>query len=165
MHFSKKISNILCSLKNQYCAVFCSNTLFNFIPVIPKKKDESDPKVKQENQPADDIKKEDIIKKKEKVETLEIDDDDDDDIPIAQAFAPKLPVKSKEAPVDCVTLESDEEDEILPPSSKRPRILEDDQSDSVSALTTPSSVTPPPTVALDLRNGSSSPEIICLDDD
>jgi len=133
--------------------------------VIPKKKDESDPKVKQENQPADDIKKEDIIKKKEKVETLEIDDDDDDDIPIAQAFAPKLPVKSKEAPVDCVTLESDEEDEILPPSSKRPRILEDDQSDSVSALTTPSSVTPPPTVALDLRNGSSSPEIICLDDD
>ena len=61
----------------------------------------------------------------------------------------------------------------MPPTSKRPRILEDEESDSVSALTTPSSVTPPPISANNVAlnnihnggNGSSSPEIICLDDD
>jgi len=150
--------------------------------VIPKKKDENDAKVKQENESSEsdedsnkkEDKKKDTTTKKEKVETLDLDDDEsDEDIPLATFQKNLVPPVDKPAVVpDCVTLD-ESDDEILPPTSKRPRILEDEESDSVSALTTPSSVTPPPISANNVAlnnihnggNGSSSPEIICLDDD
>merc|ERR1712045_29015 len=89
--------------------------------------------------------KKDTTTKKEKVETLDLDDDEsDEDIPLATFQKNLVPPVDKPAVVpDCVTLD-ESDDEILPPTSKRPRILEDEESDSVSALTTPSSVTPPP---------------------
>merc|ERR1711944_75602 len=121
--------------------------------VIPKKKDENDAKVKQENESSEsdedynkkEDKKKDTTTKKEKVETLDLDDDEsDEDIPLATFQKNLVPPVDKPAVVpDCVTLD-ESDDEILPPTSKRPRILEDEESDSVSALTTPSSVTPPP---------------------
>jgi hypothetical protein len=157
--------------------------------VIPKKKDENDAKVKQENESSEsdedsnnkkedekEDKKDQKETKKEKVETLDLDDDEsDEDLPLATFQKNVVPPVDKPAVVlDCVTLDDSDEDEILPPSSKRPRILEDEESDSISALTTPSSVTPPPISANNVAlnnihngagNGSSSPEIVCLDDD
>ena len=60
------------------------------------------------------------------------------------------PQRPAEKTVDCITLDSDSEDEICPPTSKRPRVsafLDEEDSSSTSSILssmTPSSESPPP---------------------
>lgn len=120
-----------------------------------------------------------------KVETFNVDDDDSEPMPsTSRAWEQKKPATTTNQSIDCITLDSDSEEEVTAPPTKRPRLtafLDDDDDSSTSSVLTPSASPPPgsvlggmlpppprllptaaPTLALPR---SSSPPLICLDDD
>ncbi len=153
--------------------------------MVPAKKEKQDPDEAQPGPSNPQPQAEPVVAKKSaNVETLSLDDDDDDYTPTPSSSLPPLnPVKSKSASkeVDYVTLDSDDEDDVIaPPPDKRARYSDVDVdsdfiplSDSLPASYTNSpsaedSSTKAPVApgrTAPGSNGSSSPEIICLDDD
>ena len=160
-------------------------------PLVPaKRQEDKKPKIEPPSSPRPSSSNADMPDyKANKVETFSVDDEEVDDdeppFPPSSSSGPLAPVPFKQSDeVDLVCLDSDSEDEIAPPSSKRPRMIlddEEDNSDSVSALT-PASVSPNPMLSAQSSTSSAystsslappppqplpsdSPELICLDDD